>query len=268
MTIFDAHTHIHFPAYDKDREVVIKRAQAAGVKMITVGTNLETSQSAVDLAKQYPEDIWATAGFHPAHAGEGWYHDKKEQKGSQQESFDKVALLELAKDDRVVAIGECGLDYFRGKKNEAAQREVFQQQQAIAQELNKPLMIHCRPTADTDDAYEDLVELLNPNTPTIIHFFVGSVEVAKKLLAKNCLFTFGGVITFVREYDEVIKNIPLANIMLETDAPYVTPDPYRGKRNESAYVVEVAKKIAEIKDIDYDEVVTKTTNNAKKVFNI
>jgi TatD DNase family protein len=268
MTLFDAHTHIHFPAYDQDREEVIKRAQAAEVKMITVGTNLETSQGAIALANQYPDDIWATAGFHPAHAGENWHHDKKEQKKSQQESFDKEALLALAKDERVVAIGECGLDYFRGRESEAAQKDIFQQQQVIAQSLSKPLMIHCRPTSNTDDAYEDLVELLNPNTPTIIHFFVGSADVAKKLLAKKCYFTFGGVITFVSDYNEVIKAIPLSNIMLETDAPYVTPHPHRGKRNESSYVVEVAKKIAEIKDIDYDEVVAQTTANAKKVFNI
>jgi len=269
--IFDAHTHIQFPAYDKDREEVIKRAREAGVKMITVGTNFETSKEGVDVAEKHPDDIWATVGFHPSHAGEDWYHDKKEVRKGEQEEFDIDKFRELAAHPQVVAIGECGLDYYRGDQNKKAQEEVLKQQIKLAEETNKPLMIHCRPGKDSDDAYEDLlkiIEIEDVKPKTTIHFFVGSLAVAKKLLAAGCYFTFGGVITFVRDYDEIIKHIPLEKIMLETDAPYVSPEPHRGKRNEPAYVIEVGKKLAEIKGISYEKAAAQTTANVKEVFTL
>lgn len=284
--IFDSHTHIHFPAYDFDRDEVIKRAQAAGVKMITVGTNLKTSKEGLALAKKYPNDIWATVGFHPSHVSDqDWFHDKKELREGVKEKYQTVDFKKIALDPKVVAIGECGLDYYRLVPERGVaeskdyfynikeeQKKVFIEQIKLAQELDKPLMIHCRPSKGTDDAYEDLLEILKPYTlnliPKVIHFFVGSLEIAQRLLEAGGYFTFGGVITFVRDYDEVIKSLPLENIMLETDAPYVTPEPYRGRLNEPAYIIEVAKKLAEIKRIDYEEVVNQTTINAKKIFNI
>jgi TatD DNase family protein len=184
-------------------------------------------------------------------------------------------LRTLAGHPRVVAIGECGLDYYRhqavGSKKSAikdSQQRIFLEQIKLAGEAEKPLMIHCRPSPNTDDAYEDLLsQLLTAGfkLPVIVHFFVGSAVIAKKLLAAGFYFTFGGVITFVRDYDEVIKIIPLDRIMLETDAPYVSPAPYRGKRNEPAYVLAVAKKLAEIKGVDYDEIRKQTTANALNV---
>lgn len=279
MKIFDAHTHINFPAYDSDREAVIERARAVGVKMITVGTNLETSRSAIAVAEKYPHDIWATVGFHPDHiaVGDEWYHDKNETAQAAPEQFDAGAFRQLAAHPRVVAIGECGLDYFRIMNNELGikerQREVFLQQVTIAQEAQKSLMIHCRPSRGTDDAYLDLVPIIHNSQfliPNVVHFFVGSKDIAKKLLNLGCSFTFGGVITFVRDYDEVIKYIPLENILLETDAPYVTPEPYRSadrrRRNEPVYVVEVAKKMAEIRGIGVEGVVEQTTKNIERIF--
>lgn len=275
MTVFDAHTHIHFPAYDKDRDEVIKRAQAAKVKMITVGTNFETSKSAIEIAEKYPDDIWATVGFHPNHVGANWYHDKNELRQATQEDFNIEKFRYLAIHPKVVAIGECGLDYYRIKdlrlKIKEEQERVFLEQIRLAEDLGKPLMIHCRPSKGTDDAYEDLISTFQVSGfkfQKIVHFFVGSLGIAKKLLELSCYFTFGGVTTFVHDYDEVIKYLPLENILLETDAPYVAPIPYRGQRNEPAYVIEVAKKLAEIKNINLERVVNQTNKNTCELFGI
>ncbi len=281
--IFDAHTHIHFPAYDKDRDEVIKRAQEAGVKMITVGTNLGTSKTAIEISEKYPDDIWAAVGFHPSHAlprrslgGGGWFFDKNELREPIHEAFHIDNLKEIAGHPKVVAIGECGLDYYRINKiadyelqTKENQKKVFLEQIKLAQELQKPLMIHCRPSKNSDNAYEDLISLIKSfNLSKVIHFYVGSLNITKELLKLGCSFTFGGVITFVRDYDEVIKFLPIENILLETDAPYVSPEPYRGQRNEPSYIVEVAKKIAALKNISVGEVIQKTTENAKRIFQI
>jgi len=268
--IIDVHTHVNFAPYNRDREHVIKKAQEAGVKMICVGIDAKTSESAIALAEKYPNDIWATVGCHPHYAGE---------KGK----CDIEVLKKLAKHPKVVAIGECGFDYYRFKiqdlrfKNK--QNEIFKQQIELATKIKKPLMIHCRSSVGTDDACDDALNTLNANRYTlnaIMHFYAGSLVMAKKLLDRGFYFTFGGVITFppkagqprADSYDETIKFLPIENIMLETDAPYVAPEPYRGKRNEPAYIVETAKKLAEIKNLDYDKVLEITTANAKKVFGI
>ena len=178
----------------------------------------------------------------------------------------------------MVGIGECGLDYYRNQgdqnakiKNQKLQTEVFIQQIELAKELNKPLMIHCRPSKGTDDAYEDLLSLISNvkgQMSKVVHFYVGSLAITKKFVEAGFYFTFGGVITFARDYDEAIKYIPLDRILTETDAPYVAPEPYRGKRNEPAYVVEVAKKLAEIKAVSYDKIIEVTTKNAQKALSL
>ncbi len=277
--IFDAHTHVHFPAYEQDRNQVIKRAQEAGVKMICVGTQFSTSESAIKLAEQYPNDVWATAGFHPSHFNDDWYHDWKEQKSAAREKFDIKKLKKLAEHPKIVAIGECGLDYFRLGVNRQAeierQQAAFLQMAALARDLKKPLMIHCRPSKDSDDAYEDLLGILKEKfcsavgeLKPIAHFYNGSFTMTKELLEAGFYFTFGGVITFARDYDDVINYIPLDRILLETDAPYVAPEPYRGKRNEPAYVVEVAKAIARIRGGDYQKIIEATLKNTLQIFNI
>ena len=273
--LLDVHTHIHFPWYDQDREEVIKRAQTAGVKMICVGTQAATSQSAIELAKKYPKDIWAAVGFHPSHLSESWHHDRKEQKEPAREKFDAEKLRRLAQDPKVVAIGECGLDYYRLAENREPQikkqKEVFAEQIKLAQTLNKPLMMHTRPTAETDDAYEDTLEVLKENpvsVPKINHFYVGSLTITKKMLEAGFYFTFGGVITFTDAYDTILNYIPLDRILLETDAPYVAPEPYRGKRNEPAYIVETAKKLAELRGDSYEKIAETTTGTASRIFKL
>jgi TatD DNase family protein len=256
MKFFDAHTHPQFAAYDEDREEVVRRAIDAGVGMVAVGTQKDTSRSALELAEEHAGYVWAAVGLHPIHTSKS-YHDPEELgpsfakasegKGgfwSRAEEFDYEYYKKLASNPKTVAIGECGLDYFRGKTQEIRdkQHEGFIAQIELAAELTKPLMIHCRA------AFRDLIEILNSKSsilnspPGITHFFTGTKDDAKKLLDMGFYFTFGGVITFpprraetsrseagACDYDEIIRMVPLDKILSETDAPYVAPVPYRGK---------------------------------------
>ncbi|MDO8442923.1 MAG: TatD family hydrolase, partial [bacterium] len=234
IIFFDVHGHIQFPAFDADREAVIKRAREAGVKMIAVGTQASTSKRAIEIAYQFPEDVWATVGFHPNHVGEASQHydgsagspqDKNEQAETEPENFDIKVLRKLATDPKVVAISECGFDLFRETDSKKAQEDVFSEQANLAREINKPLMMHCRPSKGTDNAYEYALEVLKDpgfNSLTkIMHFYAGSLDMAKKLSDLGFYFTFGGVITFAKNYDEIIKYLPLDRIFVETDCPYV-----------------------------------------------
>jgi len=291
MKFFDSHTHLQFAAYNNDRKEVLQRALNAGVYMINVGTQKETSQAAVELSENY-DSLFAVVGIHPSHTYSS-FHDKQElvsteKSETKEETLDFDYYKKLASHKKVVAVGECGLDYFRinETKNQeiikTKQKEVFREHIELAKEVGKPLMIHCRPSfakasegkpnSKSEDAYEDLYNILKPETGKIagavIHFFVGTPDTAKKFLDLGFYFTFGGVITFARDYDETIKLIPLEKILLETDAPYVTPAPHRGKRNEPSYVVEVYKKMAELKDIPLEELTEKILENNERVFGI
>ncbi len=272
--MFDTHTHIQFPIYDTDRKEVIERAKKAGVKMILVGTQAASSEAGVALTKQYPGEMWATAGFHPNHFVSAWYHDKKEQAEAEREEFDAKKLRAIAENPEVVAIGEFGLDYYRltdDKKEKENQQEAFEVQIEIAKDLNKALMMHCRPFKGSDDAYLDAAHILGTYDnlpPKIFHFYVGSLSVTKKLAEMGAYFTFGGVITFSHDYDEVIKYLPVDRILLETDAPYVAPELYRGKRNEPAFIIETAKRMAELKGVTLETLSHEIVVNNKAIFRI
>lgn len=268
----DAHTHIHFPAYEEDRDAVLERAKTAGVRMITVGTQSSTSKTAVDFARANPGWVWATAGFHPGHFASKWHHDKNEQAETEREVFDLAKLREIALAPEVVAIGECGLDYFRIHDDDMAtrkiQKEGFIAQLHLSRDLKKPLMIHCRA------AFPDLIDILEHHKSSLnspagaIHFFSGNLEEAKKLIDLGFVFTFGGVVTFSQDYEEVIKFLPIENILPETDAPYVAPEPYRGKRNEPSYVIETVKKLAELKGLSMEEFGKISFETAERVFGL
>ncbi|MST04273.1 MAG: TatD family deoxyribonuclease [Candidatus Pacebacteria bacterium] len=276
--IFDSHCHIQFPAYATDREAVIERAIDSGIKMIAVGTQKSTSIEAINLAKKYPNIIFATIGFHPNHLSENWHHDKNEQGENQKEVFNYQDFNKLAAEKEVIAIGECGLDYYRSSKDKILanteqenQKEVFIQQIEIAEIARKPLMIHSRPSNKSSDAYLDSLDILKKtkfSLSVIFHFYVGGIEITQKLVEFGANFTFGGVITFSHDYDEVIRSIPIDRILIETDAPYVAPMSNRGKRNEPAFILETYKKIAELKGISYDEVIGIVGQNVKRIFNI
>jgi TatD DNase family protein len=277
MKYFDIHAHVNFKAFNEGREEVIKRALEAGVGIINVGTQIDTSKKAVELAHKY-DGVYAIIGLHPIHTGAS-YHDEAELgeggKGftSRGEVFDKDAYRELLKDPKVVGIGECGLDYYRcTPESIEKQKQTFIEQIEIANEFGKPLMLHIRnnPKDKTHNAYTDALELLKKHSQIKgdVHFFAGSAEEARAFVDFGFTLSFTGVITFTHDYDEVIRNTPLDMIMAETDCPYVAPVPYRGKRNEPVYVIEVVKRIAEIKNLSADEVARALLENNKRVFDI
>ncbi len=278
LKLIDIHAHVNFPQFDVDREAVIERARAAGIGMINVGTDLETSRGAVTLAENN-EDMWATVGIHPT-----------DLPASAEEEKILTELEKLARHGRVVAIGECGLDYskFNPPAGEAGtqsekeqlkeknkQKEIFIKQIELAFKVGKPLMIHCRPSLGTQDAYEDLLQILNQKLEAgsqklfgNVHFFVGDWPTAKKFLDLNFTLSFTSVLTFTHDYDEVVKNTPLDRIMIETDCPFVAPAPYRGKRNEPAYLPAIIESLAKIKGLTVDQVAQATLANSQRFFGL
>lgn len=255
LKIIDAHTHLQFEQYDSDRNDIIIRALAGGIGMINAGADLKSSKEAIDLAHKYENGVWATAGIHP----------------TEPKDFDVFEEMEkLAQDIKVVGIGECGLDYFRDKEFEIQkkQKEIFEKHIDLSNKTKKPLVIHCR------EAFGDAIELLAANKenllaePGILHFFTGTIEDAKKLLELNFTFTFGGLITFNRDFDDILKFIPIEKILVETDAPLVTPVPNRGKRNEPAFVVSVVQELARIKGVSVETMSQTTLKNTARVFNL
>lgn len=275
MALFDAHTHPQFPAYDHDRTDVMERSRAARVKMIAVGTAMSTSQAAIQLAESYPDCVWAAVGVHPSHCTIERYHDVNELRVPENETLNAEQLRELATHPKVVAIGECGLDAYRFKQRANGieqierQKKGFIAQMEIAHAVKKPLMIHCR------EAFGDLINILTenrsmllPGRPGVIHFMSGSKDDAKQLADLGFSFTFGGVLTFTRDYDELVQMIPVDRLFSETDAPYVAPVPYRGRRNEPAYVTEVVRRLAELKGLSEEAMEIQIQENALRVFGI
>lgn len=279
----DIHSHVNFKAFDEDREEAIKRALESGTWVINVGTQIDTSRKAVEIANQYKEGVYAIVGLHPIHTGAS-YHDEKElgsanakAKGEQGgftsrgEEFSKDAYRELLKNEKVVGVGECGLDYYRcTPESIAKQKKDFISQIELANEFNKPLMLHIRnnPDGKIPNAYQDSLEILKKHSKVKgnVHFFAGNWNEAKAFLDFGFTLSFTGVITFTEDYDDIIQNTPLNMIMSETDSPYVTPTPYRGKRNEPSYVREVVKKIAAVKNLPEEEVALAIIANAMRVF--
>lgn len=257
MKYIDTHCHLNLEQFDLDYKEAISRAQEKEVAMIIVGTNYKTSEKAIKIAEEN-ENIWAIIGLHPTEIP--------------CEQFDFDAYKKLAGHKKVVGIGECGFDYFRqGYEMRDVQREVFEKQITIANEVKKPLMLHLRSGLKPEqNAYRDALEVIKKHTKVhgVVHFFAGSLDEAKQFLDLGFRLSFTGVITFARNYDEIIKNVPLNMIMSETDAPFVAPVPYRGERNEPIYVIEVAHKIAEIKGETLEKTLTHLVDNAKKLFSI
>lgn len=261
--IFDSHCHPQMAQYDKDRDEVISRAIRDGVSMICVGMDFETSKQAIELAQKH-EGMWASVGLHPNDINE---------------SFINSSYEHIIKYPKVVAIGEVGLDYYRTPESEKQkkQKEIFIQFLDLTIKHKKPLIIHCRDskTGSTGSAYKDLIEILNTKyiihsteLRGVVHSFMGTREEAKKFLELGLYLGFNGIITFARQYDEIVREVPLERILLETDAPFLTPEPYRGKRNEPSYVVEVAKKLAELKNEPYEKVIKQTAQNCEKLFDL
>ncbi|MDP2655566.1 MAG: TatD family hydrolase [bacterium] len=263
LKYIDAHCHIQFEQYAEDDIKLIERMRDEGVAGIVVSVDYESSKKAIVLTKEH-EHLYASVGLHPNRV--------------LNEHFDTESYRELARNPKVVAIGECGLDYFRPSevndevKNK--QKEILQKHIELAVELNKPLIIHARPSKGTMDAYVDLIEILKkekikyPNLLGDIHFFVGGVAEAEALIAFGFSISFTAVITFARDYDEVIKAVPLESILSETDSPYVAPASRRGERNDPLAVIDVVTKIAEIRNEPLETVRATLLSNAKRLFTL
>ena len=255
IVFIDSHCHLDDARYDTDREAIIARGREAGVgQFVTIGCDLETSRAAVALARKHPF-ICATVGVHPHEAKrieDGWYPE----------------LRALAGFSRVVAYGEIGLDYHYDHSPRDIQRERFREQIRLARELRLPVVIHTR------EAQEDTIAILRKEKAQelggVFHCFSGDAWLAKDALDLGFYLSFSGVITFQNAtmLRDIVKTVPLDRILVETDSPYLAPVPYRGKRNEPAYVRLVAEKLAEIHDVDVQKVEETTTENAKRLFRI
>ena len=281
----DIHSHVNFKVFGGDKDEVLKRALDNNTWVINVGTQIDTSKAAVKLAHQYDEGVYAVIGLHPIHTGAS-YHDEKElgeggrEFTSRGEVFDKDSYRELLKDKKVVAIGECGLDYYHlNPESIEKQKKAFIEQIELANEIGKPLMIHVRNNYEdgSRNAYVDVFKILKQYAKVkgVFHFFEGDLENAKDFISFGFLLSFTGAITYPKrkngrncDYENIIKNIPLDMILTDTDSPYMAPVPYRGGRNEPVYVREIVKKIAEIKGLGEEEVADAIVKNAKRLFNL
>ena len=249
MKIIDSHVHLNLSQFDEDRDEVLKRVEEKLDFVVNIGFDLESSEKGVEYADKY-SFVYATIGFHPDEI-EG-YSDEAEKK-----------LEELAKNSKVLAIGEIGLDYHWMTRPKEEQWEIFRRQLRLARKLNKPVVIHTR------EAMEDTINILNefPDITGILHCYPGSVETAKRMVDRFYL-GIGGVLTFknARKLVEVVSEIPIEKLVIETDCPYMAPTPYRGQRNEPIFTEEVAKKIAELKNMSYEDVVRITNENTRKAY--
>ena len=255
MQLIDSHCHLNLSAFNDDVEAVVQRAQAAGVeKMMVIGTNMADSIKAIELAHQYPS-LYATIGIHP--------HDSKNADGAGYERFKA-----LAGDPKVVAYGEIGLDFFRDHSPKPVQRREFARQLNLAGELGLPVIIHDR------DAHREVYDLIRSEEGYrhggVIHCFSADYEWAKRFVDLGFVISLPGTITFPKSHiqREVAEKLSLDDLLIETDAPFLAPIPYRGKRNEPAYVRYVAEAIAHVRKLDPEEVAQATSANSERVFNL
>ncbi|AUN12910.1 TatD family hydrolase [Paraclostridium sordellii] len=254
--LFDSHAHLNDERFDEDREELINSLKAKGVDLVlNPGACIETSKSSVELANKY-DFIYAAVGVHP--------HDVGEMTEDDIETLRKLAL----ENEKVKAIGEIGLDYYYDNSPREIQKKWFKRQIELANELKLPIIIHDR------DAHGDTFEIIkntkSPEIGCVLHCYSGNVELAKEYVKMGCYISIPGTVTFKnnKKTREVAKEIPLEYLLIETDSPYMAPEPHRGKRNDPSLVQFVADKIAQEKGISYEQVCEATKENATRFFNI
>lgn len=282
LKYIDNHAHLNLNAFKDDYSDAIERAGLVGVGVINVGTQKNTSKRAVEIAEEENSDthiVRAIVGLHPIHTSKSFHDTEELGEGGQEftskgEEFDYEYYKSLAENPLVVGIGECGLDYFRTESDtKEIQMRAFEAQIKLAIDVDKPLMLHIRDNGKVE-AYQDAIDILKrfkEEHPTLrgdVHFFAATTDIVDQFLDLGFTFSFTGAITYGKNYDEVLKYIPLDRMLSETDCPFVAPVPYRGKRNEPAYVVEVVKKIAEVKGLPEDQVAEQLLKNSRKLFGI
>ncbi|MFZ2187049.1 MAG: TatD family hydrolase [Candidatus Moraniibacteriota bacterium] len=291
--MIDIHTHLFWTSYDADRDEVVSRAREAGVtRMVCVGTEPEDDLLALAVAEKY-EGVFAAVGIHPHFFNElieKQFSNKLQLFGEEIRKLIE-ALKKLAQHEKVIAIGECGLDYFSHDpakvmtdEQKVAQKAGFMAQIALAKELSLPLIIHTRPSAGSMDAYEDLLEILKANESAswrikaILHCYMGDTETTRKFLAlSHVYFSFAGNITYPvkktlvgtkDDLTETVKLVPIERLFVETDCPFLAPQGKRGERNEPAFVVAVAEEIALLRGLTPEAIERSTEMNGRQVFNI
>ncbi len=279
----DIHAHTNFKVFDAERAEVIKRAHDKGVWFINIGTQEHTSQKAVEMTTEFPTGVYAIVGLHPIHVNPS-FHDTdeigEETKSftSKGENFNPDFYRKLIKEGgkKVVGIGECGLDYYRFPTDEEKQRQIkaFKDQIELALEFDLPLMLHIR-SGEGGNAYKDVLDILKPYKKIHgdklrgdTHFFAGSLDEAKAFLDLGFYLSFTGVVTFAKQYKELVEAVPADRIMSETDCPYVAPVPERGKRNEPSFVTHTADKIIGIKGLNLEEGRKQLVDNAFTLFKL
>jgi TatD DNase family protein len=253
--LFDTHAHLHFPEFTADLPAVLARARAAGVsRMVTIGTDVATSQAAIDVAGR-EADVWAAVGVHPHDAGEA----------------DDTACAEiarLARHPRVVAVGEIGLDFFRDLSPRDAQERVFRRLLGLGREVGKPALIHCR------DAHEDVLRILGEERVHeiggIMHCFSGDAEIARRCLDLGLLISLAGPVTYpnARALPDVARFVPGDRLVIETDCPFLPPQGHRGQRNEPAYLALTAARVAELRGEALEPLAARLSDNARRLFKI
>ena len=251
MEYIDSHCHINDKQFNEDLEDVVKNAIDLGVtQLICVGTDIKTSEKAIEISEKFPQ-VFATCGVHP--------HDSEKA----EKRYVNI-LEELSSHPKVVAIGEMGLDYFYDFSDRKIQKKIFRDQIELAMDKNLPVVIHNR------DSDEDLFNVISDSglNNGVIHCFASDYQLAEKLINLGLNISFTGMVTFVKSVQEVVKKIDIEKIMIETDSPYLSPKPFRGKRNEPKNVIKVAEFIAELKQIDIDEFCMKMIHNTRKFFNL
>jgi TatD DNase family protein len=253
--ITDTHTHLYSEQFDQDRDAMIQRAKDAGVQRFFIpAIDSSYTERMFSLKENYPNDVFLMMGLHPTSVKENFKSELQHVK----DWIDKKSF---------VAIGEIGIDLYWDKTFLAEQQEAFQLQIQWAKQKNLPIVIHCR------DAFDEIFEILELEKATnlrgIFHCFTGTLEQAKKAISYNMKLGIGGVATFKNgKIDTFLSQIPLQNIVLETDAPYLSPVPFRGKRNESSYITYVVEKLAAIYEVSFNDITKITTKNSKEVFGI
>jgi TatD DNase family protein len=255
VELFDTHAHLHFPELAADFDDVMRRARAAGVRrIVTIGTDGETSRAAVAVAERDP-DVWASVGLHPHDAAAG-------------DDALFAELERLAASPRVVALGEMGLDFFRDLSPRPAQATALRRQLALARRLRKPALIHCR------DAHEEMLTILAEERVSevggIMHCFSGDVAIARRCLDLGLLISLAGPVTYpnARALPEVARFVPADRLVVETDCPFLPPQPYRGKRNEPSYLVVTAARVADLRKEPLDVLGPRMVENAARLFGI
>jgi len=278
--LIDTHAHVNFKAFQADDDEVIRRSLAADTWMILVGSEVKTSKRALEYANKYEKGVYAAVGLHPMHTREQKVEGEDYNFITREEEFSYDVYEKLAQFKKVVAVGEIGLDYYHldYATDMAAlkrkQKQIFTRQLELAKNLKLPVIIHCR------QAHDDMLEILKafkkdhkdslPKDKAwgVMHCFSGDEELAWQYFNLGLNISFTGLITFSAQWDDLIRRLPSDKFMIETDCPYMTPEPFRGRRNEPLFVKKVAERVAEIKNLSFERIAEISTNNARQMFKI